>query len=132
MIDGEALPYPDQLPEDKVVVVEPLASQKPMSPVVRRLLNHAIKKQAEQDYDSAASDLERALRIEPRNALLWARFAQVRYAQNRWNSAVQLAAKSNTLLVAQDPLRRQNWVLMGNAYEALGQTEKARKVRSKL
>ena len=88
--------------------------------------------QSQSDYEGAAADLERALRIEPRNPVLWARLAEVRYDQQEWRKAVQMAAKSNTLINSDDSLRRRNWVLMGNAYEALGETENADKYRQKL
>jgi len=128
VVDGEPLP----LPEDTLVKAEPLSGNAPMSPVVKRLVATAGDQRRVNDWVGAASSLERALRIEPRNAQLWSRLAQVRYDQKEWKKAVQLAAKSNTLSGGNSGLLRQNWVLMANAYEALGDSQAAERYRAKL
>ncbi len=128
VVNGEPLPLPD----DTVVTAEPLMGEPVMSPVVKSLLADARRERQTQNWDGAASLLERALRIEPRNATLWARLAEVRYDQKAWKKSIQLAAKSNTLAKANENLRRQNWVLMAGAYEASGDTEQAQKYREKL
>jgi tetratricopeptide (TPR) repeat protein len=48
-------------------------------------------------YEQAAALLERALRIEPRNPILWYHLAVVRFAQQDWKRAGNLAEKSNAL-----------------------------------
>lgn len=128
VVDGEALP----LPEDDVIQAESMGHTQGMSPVVKRLVSAAQQQRSQQDWDGAADSLERALRIEPRNALLWAKLADVRFAQQAWRQAIQLAAKSNTLAGADQTLRRQNWYLMANAYDALGDQTSAMKYRTKL
>ncbi len=57
---------------------------------------------------SAVATLERALRLEPKNPIIWHRLALVRQQQGRLAQAADLAAKSNTLLGENDPLRIQN------------------------
>lgn len=128
VIDGEVLPYPEQ----NTVTAEPLGGGPTMSPVVKRLVSAAQQQRASEDWDGASESLERALRIEPRNPLLWGRLADVKFAQRAWRSAIQLAAKANTLAANNVNLRRQNWYLMANAYEALGDQTSAQKYRSKL
>ncbi|RBP53412.1 tetratricopeptide repeat protein [Arenicella xantha] len=128
VVDGEVLP----LPEQPMVTAEPMSGAPNMSPVVKRLLTVAQDQRHREDWDGAAESLERALRIEPRNALLWGRLADIRFAQRAWRKAIQLAAKSNTLASNDISLRRQNWYLMANAYEALGDQTAAQKYRSKL
>ncbi len=103
-----------------------------MSPVVRKLLATAGNQRRVGDWGGAASSLERALRIEPRNGRLWSKLAQIRYDQKAWNKAIQLAAKSNTLSGGNNDLLRENWVLMANAYDALGKTSAAKRYRAKL
>jgi len=115
-----------------VVKTEPLSGQRTMSPVVRTLMTSAQNQRSAGNWDGAASSLERALRIEPRNATLWGRLADVRYAQKSWRKAIQLAAKSNTLAGSDQMLRRQNWYLMANAYEALDDPISSQKYRAKL
>ncbi len=128
VVDGEALP----LPEENSLKTEPLGNGQGMSPVASRLLASAISSKAVGDFDSAAGNLERALRIEPENAVLWSQLADIRYSQSAYQQAVQLAAKSNTLAAGDQSLRRQNWVLMANAYAASGDEAAAQRYRDKL
>lgn len=128
VVNGETLP----LPEQDVFTAEPLSVDKPMSPVVARLVAMAGDQRRVSNWASAASSLERALRIEPRNGRLWSWLAQVRYDQKAWQKAIQLAAKSNTLSGGNSNLLRQNWVLMANSYDALGDSVSAERYRAKL
>lgn len=128
VVDGKVLPLPDQ----PRISSEPMSSKPVMSPVASRLLVSSETQRDAGDLESATNSLERALRIEPRNALLWNRLADVKYAQQNWQQAAQLAAKSNTLSAGNKDLRRRNWYLMANAYQALGNQQAADKYRAKL
>ena len=57
---------------------------------------------------SAAATLERALRIEPRNARLWHELALVRLKQGDYAQAESTAARSNTLAGGDSALRAAN------------------------
>jgi len=70
------------------------------------------------EFQLASSQLERALRIEPRNALVWHYLAQVRFNEGRYSLAASLASKS-TLLAQGDPqLRDSNASLIKQAQAA--------------
>lgn len=75
--------------------------------------------------------LERALRLEPRNARLWHEMAQVKYGQQEYGQVVQFCIKSNSLAGKDYGLIQQNWRLMEKAYMKSGQPEKARQARIK-
>ena len=79
-------------------------------------------------YTSAAATLERALRIAPRDAMLWQQLAAVRLRQKKWRLALNMAAKSNALAGQGHALQRANWRIMAEAYRALGQTDKAKEI----
>lgn len=128
VVDGTALP----LPEEPRINAETIDEPGRASPVVSRLMASASQQQQRGEWDGAASSLERALRIEPRNASLWSKLAEVKFEQRDWSAAIQLAAKSNTLSGSNEQLRRRNWYLMANAHEALGNTDAASKFREKL
>jgi Tfp pilus assembly protein PilF len=83
------------------------------------------------DFSQAEIILERALRVEPRNARLWHEMAQVKYAQQNYSQAVQFCIKSNSLAGKDYNLTQQNWLLMEKAYINLGEPEKARQARVK-
>ena len=76
--------------------------------------------------EQAAASLERALRIEPKNALLWHRLAVIRLQQGQWEQAVTLARKSNALSGRDHELQSGNWEVIAKAYEALGEGDKAK------
>ena len=71
--------------------------------------------------------LERALRIEPRNALYWHLLAQSKYAQGDFGQAVQFCNKSESLAGNNNQLRQDNRNLLQQAYSKQGDTEQAEK-----
>jgi Tfp pilus assembly protein PilF len=68
-----------------------------------------------QNWERAAALLERALRIEPRNAQLWHRLAQVRLQQGQYHLAESLARKSNALARDDIQLQEKNTRLLKQA-----------------
>lgn len=92
------------------------------SPAVVALLGQAENQANSGDLDAAAASLERAIRIEPRNPLLWYHLATVRLAQQEAGQAEQLAAKSNSLAAGNRVQQSRNWRLIARARQALGDT----------
>ncbi len=82
-------------------------------------------------FSQAEMMLERALRVEPRNARLWHEMAQMKYGQKDYGQVVQFCIKSNSLAGKDYGLIQQNWLLMEKAYLELGEPEKARQARIK-
>ncbi len=82
-------------------------------------------------FSQAEMMLERALRLEPRNARLWHEMAQVKYGQKDYGQVVQFCIKSNSLAGRDYGLIQQNWLLMEKAYIESGQPEKAKQARIK-
>lgn len=79
--------------------------------------------------DRADALLERALRIEPRNPLLWHRLALLRLQQGEYDQTVAFASKSNTLAAEREQLLAANWRLIAQAKALLGDREGARAAR---
>lgn len=77
--------------------------------------------------DAASATLERALRIEPRNARLWHELAQLRLAQGQYAQALSLAQKSNSFAGAQKQLQAMNWRVIGEARIAQGNADAGQK-----
>jgi tetratricopeptide (TPR) repeat protein len=80
--------------------------------------------------EAAGATLERALRIEPRNARLWHELAQLRLAQGQYAQAVALAQKSNSFAGTQRRLQAMNWRVIGQARIAQGDAEAGQKALS--
>jgi tetratricopeptide (TPR) repeat protein len=101
------------------------------SSAVGELLQTARTQQQAGNLTEAVATLERALRIEPRNAHLWNRLAHLRLQQQQPELAAELAAKSNVLAAADVELKRDNWLLIGQARRATGDIEGARTAERK-
>jgi len=87
---------------------------------VSTLLAKVELQESQAHWERAAALLERALRIEPRNAQLWHRLAKVRLQQGRYAMAESLAQKSNTLAKDDEALKRRNTELIEIARRAVG------------
>lgn len=97
------------------------------NPAVIALADNARTDIADYQYGRAAASLERALRIEPRNARLWHELAQVRLQQEEYRQAESLALRSNRFAGDNNVLRRANWKLIAESREKLGNMTGAQK-----
>ncbi|MDD3448552.1 MAG: tetratricopeptide repeat protein [Gammaproteobacteria bacterium] len=92
----------------------------PASPAVVALLETAREQQNADRLAEAAASLERAVRIEPRNARVWYELATVRFRQGQLQQAEQLARKSDALAGPDNTLRARNWRLIALVRMKLG------------
>ncbi len=96
----------------------------------------SLLREAKQNFDSnqneqAVALLERALRIDPRNSVLWHNLAGIRLQQQDWARAANLANKSNSLAVDNKWLRVRNWVVIALACEGMADMECAKEARKR-
>lgn len=82
-------------------------------------------------FPNAVADLERALRLEPRNPRLWQELARVRMQEGDYVQAESLAARSNSWAGDDNDLRAQNWRLIADARAARGDEDGARTARER-
>lgn len=123
VIDGRTLPLPEQQRASR----ESIGNIAPVSPAVSNMAAKAKQHMDAQEYDKAASAIERGLRIEPRNGFLWSRLAEIRFLQKDWKQAAQLSARSNSLPNLQADIKRRNYWMMSQSYQQLGDEAKAAK-----
>ena len=106
------------------------AARKAVAPVhssaVTSLLKSAQRQELAGDLTAAVGTIERALRIEPRNAHLWNRLAHLRFSQGRISPAADLAMKSMALAGGDIALKRDNWQLIARARRGAGDVAGAR------
>jgi len=79
---------------------------------VLALLSQAKRQEQAGQPERAAAVIERALRIDPKNAELWHRLALLRLQQGQYSLAASLAAKSNALAANNPSLQRRNETLI--------------------
>lgn len=107
-------------------VLQPDAPLEPaQSPAVVALLDQAQTHASAGQMEAAGASLERALRIESRNPVLWQELARIRLRQGQYRQAENLAAKSNSFAGADQRLRAENWRIIGQARSKLGDLQGA-------
>ncbi len=116
---AEPLPTDPQSPGEEPYSSTPVPAAA-QSPAVLALLDSANRQASAGKWDSAGAALERALRIEPRDARLWQRLAEVRIKQNQPQQAETLATRSNTLAGGDRVLQGKNWRLIAQARKQRG------------
>ncbi len=108
-------PQPEGLPVGEGDESQVRPTRETSRPVLA-LLDKARGAAKQGDLDVAESQLERALRIEPRNAVLWHYMAKLRLHQGRLDQAAGLAAKSNSLDRTRNyQLQADNWRIIAHA-----------------
>jgi tetratricopeptide (TPR) repeat protein len=121
----------DQNADSENIVGEDIAAPETVSnPAVVALLDAAEQSRASGQLAQAAQNLERALRIDPNDALVWHKLAEIRFTQADYRQALSLTARSNTLLEARNELRLANHALRVLAFEALGDYASANRERA--
>lgn len=95
------------------------------SATVESLVQLAEGQERAGNLNGAAATLERSLRIQPRNAVLWYKLATIRFAQGQYGRASSLATKSNSLAAGNASLTRNNWLLIAKAKRAEGDAQGA-------
>jgi Tfp pilus assembly protein PilF len=117
---GPAPPTPDAAPP-------PVSRSENVA--VAGLMESARADVAAGKLSTAAASIERALRIEPRNPRLWQELARVRLQQGQHVQAEEVAKRSSSFAGSDNALRAENWRLIAQAREALGDADGARAAR---
>jgi tetratricopeptide (TPR) repeat protein len=98
---------------------------------VAALLDSADRHVKGNQLPEAGAALERALRIEPRNAGIWHDLAQIRLHQGEYQQAESLASKSNNLAGGNRALQARNWRLIAVSRKATGNTAGAEEAEAR-
>ncbi len=104
----------------------PVVREPALSPASRALVGQAQTQLTSKNYAVAAASIERALRIEPDNALLWIELGKVRQAEGNYVQAENMGRKA--LSMASNAPRAQSsaWSLISESYRARGRNSEAR------
>jgi len=104
----------------------------PMRPVSESLLQQSRELRLNGDYAQAAATLERAVRIDPGVAAIWVELARVRYAENNWSQAEQLARKADSLARNDSAVKAEALELVADALRMQGRPQEAAAVLERL
>lgn len=123
-----APPEPETPKEPEAL--EPLETFAPQSPAVGSLVMAANENSQGGNLDSAVASIERAIRIEPRNATLYYKLAVLRLKQSKPRLAEDIARKAALLAVNDNTLKKHSWLLIANARELQNNFAGAKKAKA--
>ncbi|PKM10603.1 MAG: hypothetical protein CVV13_12540 [Gammaproteobacteria bacterium HGW-Gammaproteobacteria-3] len=126
----ETSPLKPSAPPTWARPVEPSQTEH-LSPVVVALISDAERNSGTGNLDSAVATLERGLRIEPRNATLMYKLAEVRLKQSQPRLAEDLARKAALLAGRDTKLKRDSWLLIARARKMQGDDTGERQAKQK-
>lgn len=109
----------------------PPPRQNILSPATLSLVTQARTLLAHGELDGASSTLDRALRIEPNNPLLWIELGRLRLAERDPHQAEGCGRKALVLASGDPSARRQAGRLLADALRAQGDNQGAREVESR-
>jgi hypothetical protein len=121
-------PEPETPKEPEALV--PLDTFAPQSPAVGSLVMAANENSQSGNQDSAVAAIERAIRIEPRNATLYYKLAVLRLKQSKPRLAEDIARKAALLAVNDNTLKKHSWLLIVNARELQKNVAGAKKAKA--
>ena len=122
-----APPPPPPLPP----AFEPLETFAPLSPAVGALALAAAQNSQSGNIESATTTIERAIRIEPRNATLYYKLALLKLKQSKPRLAEDLAKKAALLASNDAQLKKHSWLLVARAREMQGDLAGGKEARAK-
>lgn len=113
-------PAPVQLPKER-----PRTPPATLSPASRALVSQAQTQRQKGDLPGATVSLERALRIEPNNPLLWIEMGRLRMDQRNFPQAEAMGRKALSMAVGDDRTQAIAWQLVGDSLKARGKNPQA-------
>jgi tetratricopeptide (TPR) repeat protein len=118
--DAIEAPAPVQVPKER-----PRTQPASLSPASRALVSQAQAQRKKGDLPGATVSLERALRIEPNNPLLWIEMGRLRMDQRNYPQAESMGRKALSMAVGDDRTQASAWQLIGDSYRARGKNPQA-------
>ena len=105
---------------------QPQAREYVLGTASKSLVAQAQQQAAGGNYGVAASSIERALRIEPSNPLLWIELGRVRQAEGNYPQAESLGRKALSLATGDAKAQSSAWRLVAESLRARGKAQEAR------
>jgi tetratricopeptide (TPR) repeat protein len=129
--DAPASPPPGMSPPHAPVPRPPQpARENRLSPATRSLVTQAHTLASHGDIDGASATLDRALRIEPNNPLLWIERGRIRLTENDAHQAEGCGRKALALASGDQTTQRQAARLLADALRAQNRNQEAHDVET--
>lgn len=122
---------PPPVVEEPEPLPPPVIREPTLGPASRALVGQAQTQLASKNFAVAASSIERALRIEPGNPLLWIELGKVRQAEGNYVQAENMGRKAVAMSVNAPRTRAAAWTLIADSYRARGKNAEAQDAEAK-
>jgi tetratricopeptide (TPR) repeat protein len=109
----------------------PVVREPTLGAASRALVGQAQTQIATKNYAVAASSIERALRIEPDNPLLWIELGKVRLAEGNYVQAENMARKAVSMSVNAPRAQSSAWGLIAESLRARGKNIEAQEAQAR-
>lgn len=96
-----------------------------LAPASRALVTQAETQRRKGDLPGASVTLDRAMRIEPHNPLLWIEMGRLRMDQRNYAQAENMGRKALSMAVGDDATQSQAWELIAQSLRARGRNVEA-------
>jgi hypothetical protein len=103
----------------------PKAAPATLSPASKALVSQAQTQRKKGDLPGAAGSLDRALRIEPNNPLLWIEMGRLRMDQRNYAQAESMGRKALSMAVGDNRTQATAWQLIADSLRARGKNPQA-------
>lgn len=123
---GGTVAPPAPLPRER-----PKAPPATLSPASKALVGQAQSQRKKGDLPGASVSLERALRIEPSNPLLWIEMGRLRMDQRNYPQAEAMGRKALSMSVGDARTQSQAWLLISDSLKARGRNPQAQEALAK-
>lgn len=127
----EPAPSPEPQEEPQPAPAEPRTREYVLSSASRALVTQAQSQAAAGNYSVAAGAIERALRIEPSNPLLWIELGKIRQAEGNYAQAQSMGQKALSLATGDARAQASSWRLIAGALRAQGRVQEAQEAEAR-
>jgi tetratricopeptide (TPR) repeat protein len=122
---------PPSTVEEPQPLPAPVVREPTLGPASRALVSQAQTQLATKNYPVAAASIERALRIEPDNPLLWIELGKVRLAEGNYVQAENVGRKAVSMSVNAPRAQSSAWQLIADSYRARGKNIEAQQAQAR-
>jgi tetratricopeptide (TPR) repeat protein len=128
-VETHPAPPPGQVEQTPAPV--PQVREPALGPAARALVSQAQTQATAGNYAVASGTIERALRIEPSNPLLWIELGKVRQAEGNFVQAENMARKALNMAGQAPKAQSAAWKLISDSYRGRGRNTEARDAQAK-
>ena len=122
---GETPPVIEVPPPAPVPKERPHVAPATLNPASQALVTQAQAQRKRGDLPGATVSLERALRIEPNNPLLWIEMGRLRMDQRNYAQADAMGRKALSMSIGDSRTQSAAWLLVSDALKARGKNPEA-------